>query len=147
MVYTNRHVAHKSILHNTFKHSFGILKHIALHARNIHFARQFTRHERALMYGSPASGFISLVLSISLRRVARGLWVPRAASVTATNGICRNERRTARCTLGVRVGARHLDAEYTARNMAARKIKEGKLYSCSTSNTKWVDLSYPLGRR
>ena len=54
MVYTNIHVAHKNTLHNTFKHSFGIPKHIALHAQNTHFARQPTRHEQALMYGSPA---------------------------------------------------------------------------------------------
>ena len=141
MVRTNIHYAHQSIFNSTYKHSYshqsishGTYKHLFSFPNILHCTREtFILHTIAYCiantkhsYYTPVYKtrlrlkvchscvwFLLCVLSISLRRVVHTLWVPQTASDTATNGICRNELCTARCALGVRVGAQHHDAEYT----------------------------------
>ena len=105
MVHTNIHCAHQGKSRGTYKHAFS--HHKILHCtretfilHTIAYCIAHSKHSYCTpVYKTRLSlelchscvRFLLSVLSISPRRVACELWVPQTASVTATNGICRNE--------------------------------------------------------
>ena len=120
MVHANIYCAHHSISCGTCKHSLCTPYHIILHCIHktfimdtIAYCIARARHSfdtpvyktwLVLEICHSCVRFLLPVLSISLRRVVRGMWVPQTNSIANTNQTWHSALCTQRYTLGVHVG-------------------------------------------